>query len=364
MSTDRINVTRTWLPEMEQYTALLQEVWDSGQLTNNGPQCRALETELQAFLRLQHLLLVCNGTVALQLAFKALDLKGEVITTPFSYVATVSAAVWQGLTPVFVDVDPESFCLDPKRIEAAITDKTSAILATHVYGHPCDVDAIQRIADKHGLKVVYDAAHAFGVTVNGRSVLEYGDVSTLSFHATKVFHTVEGGAVVSPHADVDARLSYLRNFGHDGPEAFQGEGINGKMSELHAAMGRCVLPNMAGLIANRKRISALYDQLLKNQKEVKTHHVAHPEGYNYAYYPVLFKQEEHVLRVINACNAANIYPRRYFYPTLNTLPYLQANPAMPVAEDLSKRVLCLPLSAMQTDEETERTVQLISSTLN
>jgi dTDP-4-amino-4,6-dideoxygalactose transaminase len=337
-----INVTKTYLPPLEEYVRYLEGIWERGQLTNNGPLVKELEARLKEYLGVKHLFFVSNGTIALQIAIKALDLNGEIITTPFSYVATTSSIVWEGCRPVFVDIDPDTLNLNPDLIEAAITPRTTAILAVHVYGHPCDVDRIQAIADQHGLKVIYDAAHAFGVKYQGRSLLVHGDISTLSFHATKLFHTVEGGALVTNDDEVAHRMSYMRNFGHRGTESFWGLGVNGKNSEFHSAMGLCVMSKFPELVAKRKAASELYDQLLEDYGLTKPRLLA-DTCYNYAYYPVLFSSEKDLLKAIRILNEKNIYPRRYFYPSLNTLEYVTYQ-SMSVSEDSSKRVLCLPLS--------------------
>ncbi len=336
-----INVTKSFLPPIEEYTKHLEGIWQRGHLTNHGPLVNELEQKLKDHLQVKHLFYVNNGTIALQIAIKALEITGEVITTPFSYVATTSSLVWENCTPVFADIDPSDYTIDEARIEEAITPRTTAILATHVYGIPCHVEAIQRIAGKHKLKVIYDAAHAFGVRYNGNSLLNYGDVSTLSFHATKLFHTVEGGAIITNDDDVAHRISYLRNFGHNGQEAFWGLGINGKSSEFHAAMGLCLLPRMGELIAARKERTAQYRQLLKGL-DVQLYSEQAGTCWNHAYFPVLFRSEPVLLAVRDALNALSIFPRRYFYPSLSGLNYIKS-PPMPIADDISTRVLCLPL---------------------
>lgn len=348
----QINVTKTYLPPLEEYTAYLQGIWERGHLTNHGPLLQELEEKLKKHLGVKHLFVVNNGTIALQIAIKALELKNEIITTPFSYVATTSSIAWENCTPVFADIDPKTLCINPDEIKKKITPSTTGILATHVYGIPCNVEAIRAIAEQNNLKVIYDAAHAFGVNYKGTSVLNYGDISTLSFHATKLFHTIEGGAIVTNDDALAHKISYMRNFGHNGPEAFFGEGINGKTSEFNAAMGLCILPKIPELIEARKRISEWYDELLKNTSLEKPQL---PEGtaYNYAYYPVLFKSEEQLLDARKKLNDNLIFPRRYFYPSLNTLNYV-GNQEAPVSEDVSKRVLCLPIYYDLKSEETRK----------
>jgi dTDP-4-amino-4,6-dideoxygalactose transaminase len=356
-----INVTKSFLPPIEEYTKYLEAIWQSGHLTNHGPLVNELEQKLKDFLQVKHLFYVNNGTIALQIAIKALEITGEVITTPFSYVATTSSLVWEHCTPVFADIDPSDYTIDEARIEAAITPRTTAILATHVYGIPCHVEAIQKIADKHKLKVIYDAAHAFGVLHKGKSILNHGNVSTLSFHATKLFHTVEGGAIVTNDDDVAHRIAYMRNFGHKGHEEFWGLGINGKSSEFHAAMGLCLLPRIDALISSRKERVSLYQELLK-KPDVQTYSEVTDTSWNYAYFPVLFRSEHILLSVRDALNALYIYPRRYFYPSLSHLNYVKSAPT-PIADDISTRVLCLPLYFDLAHEDIRRICNVIKDIL-
>ena len=337
-----INVTKPFLPPIEEYTQLLNGIWDRSWLTNMGPLANRLESQLQDYLGVNDLLFVTNGTIALQFAIKALELKGEIITTPFSFVATASSIVWEGCKPVFVDIESSSLNIDPSKIEAAITSNTSAILATHVYGNPCDVIAIQKIADKYNLKVIYDGAHAFGVKVNGESIFNFGDVTTCSTHATKLYHTIEGGFVVSKHRSLIDKMASMRNFGFDGPERFQELGINGKNSEFHAAMGLVNLNYIENIHEKRKQLSELYDSKLKNLNITKPlwHSKSKP---NYAYYPIILKTEELLLKAKNDLEANEIYGRRYFYPSLaKSLPYVDPV-TLKVTDDFAKRVLCLPL---------------------
>ncbi len=336
-----IYVTKSYLPPLDEYVGYLQKIWETNQLTNNGALARELEAKLKSFLGVKHIFFVSNGTIALQIAIKALALQGEIITTPFSYVATTSCIVWEGCQPVFADIDPITLCLNPDLVEKAITPRTTGIMATHVYGYPCDVERIQAIAEKHRLKVIYDAAHAFGVQYKGQTLLNQGDIATLSFHATKLFHTVEGGALVTNNDEVAQRIAYMRNFGHKGPENFWGLGVNGKNSEFHAAMGLSILPKVSELISKRKAICSSYDRDLDECGVIKPKPSEGTE-YNASYYPVLFASEEILLQIQTALNSEEIYPRRYFYPSLNTLPYIEYR-NMPVAEDAAKRVLCLPL---------------------
>jgi dTDP-4-amino-4,6-dideoxygalactose transaminase len=358
----RINVTKTHLPSLDKYQEMVAELWETGQLTNYGQYCKELENKLRNRLGVKHLKLVSNGTIAIQLAIKALDLKGEIITTPFSYVATVSSIVWEGCKPVFVDISENDFCIDAEKIEAAITPNTTAILATHVYGMPCDVARIKEIASKHNLKVIYDAAHAFGIELDGSSLLKHGDISTLSFHATKVFHTGEGGAVITNDDEIAHKLSYLGNFGHDGHEDFYGIGVNAKISELHSAMGLCILPQMDTIVQNRKRAVLEYDTKLSSLKHLKILQISSRIEHNYSYYPVVFKDEATLLAVQTALNSESIFPRRYFYPSLNKLPYVEYT-SMPLAESISERILCLPLSSETSSDNTNRIASVILENL-
>jgi len=337
-----IPVTRPFLPPIEEYKAILDGIWERQWLTNMGPLANELEVKLAEYLGLDNLLFVTNGTVALQMAIKALDLKGEIITTPFSFVATTSSIVWEGCTPVFVDIDSDSLNIDATKIEAAITPQTSAILATHVYGNPCDVEAIAQIAQKYHLKVIYDGAHAFGVQINGQSVFQYGDISICSLHATKLYHSGEGGLMVTKDNELLKKLAYMRNFGFNGPTAFAELGINGKNSEFHAAMGLVNLKYLSAIYEKRQKLTEQYDQLLSgaNCYTPEWHQEATK---NYAYYPVVLESENAVKLCMERLAAKEIFARRYFYPSLaKTLPYVEEK-QMPVTEDIAKRVLCLPL---------------------
>lgn len=357
-----IPVTKTFLPDYGRFVSLLHGVWDTAVLTNNGPLLKQLTAELKETLYLPNIQLVANGTLALQLAIKALDIRGEIITTPYSYVATTNAVLWEGCTPVFVDIDPETFCISPDLIEAEITGRTKAILATHVYGYPCDVERIQQIADRHGLKVIYDAAHAFGVRLNGQSMLNHGDCSTLSFHATKLFHTAEGGAVVCKEEVVAQRAFLMSKFGHIGEDEYLDIGINAKMSELHAAMGLAVLPSVPEIIAARRERSAWYDELLGGLNLQRPKAVVGLE-YNYAYYPVVFATPEAMMVARAALQAQEIFPRRYFYPSLNTLSFLPEalRRPCPVSESTAQCVLTLPLHSSLARQDVERIAAALST---
>lgn len=359
-----INVTKSFLPPLEEYVKYLEGIWERCHLTNHGPLVNELEEKLKGYLGVKNFFYLNNGTIAIQLAIKALDLQGEIITTPFSYVATCSSIVWENAKPVFVDIHPENFTIDATKIEAAITPQTSAILSTHVYGIPCDVEAIQRIAAKHNVKVIYDAAHAFGVKYKGSSILNYGDISTLSFHATKLFHTVEGGGMTTNDDELAHRIAYMRNFGHKGQEEFWGLGINGKSSEFHAAMGLCMFPQIDNILEIRKKLSGLYDKYITEMKlPVQRPIIPADTEYNYAYYPVVFASEKKLLSVKDSLVAAYIYPRRYFYPSLNTLPYITGRYSLPVAESVASRVLCLPLFHELSQENIKRICHIMAEVL-
>jgi dTDP-4-amino-4,6-dideoxygalactose transaminase len=337
-----INVTKPFLPDLAEYNFFLEGIWKRNWITNHGPLVCELEQKLQSFLNSPPLLYLNNGTVALQIAIKALDLRGEVITTPFSYVATTSSLLWEGCKPVFVDINPETFNIDHTKIEAAITTNTTGILATHVFGNPCDVHSIKAIADKYNLKVVYDAAHAFGVEINGDSLFQYGDISTVSFHATKIFHTGEGGGVFTKDENLYRKIQLLRNFGHLSPIEFSLAGINGKASELHAAMGLSVLPYMDEIILGRKVVSETYSNAFMGSTIV-TQKIAPFTKYNYAYYPVVLNDEKQINVVLEALNSEFIFPRRYFYPSLDTIEFVKSNEVCAVSRNIASRILCLPI---------------------
>jgi dTDP-4-amino-4,6-dideoxygalactose transaminase len=355
-----IYVTRPSLPPLEEYVELLRGVWQRGILTHHGPLVQQLEAELIRCLRVSNLIAVVNGTVAIEFALRVFDLDGEIITTPFTWIATASAVTWQRCQPVFVDVRPDTFNIDPERIEAAITSRTRAILGVHVFGNPCDIEAIDAIARRHSLRVIYDAAHAMFVNYHGRSVLEYGDVSATSFHATKIFQTGEGGACVTRDAAVAQRLRRLRFFGHDENKEIVDIGTNGKMTEIHAAMGLALLPHMGSVLANRRRKYALYQQLLSDCPFISFQKFQ-PDAYNYSYLPVLFRDEAQVLAMEERLKKNNIVPRRYFYPSLSTVKTLGQRGSFPVAEDLARRVLCLPLFDTLPEEQVEFICSVIKS---
>lgn len=337
-----INVTKTFFPPLELYNLQLQRIWKNEWLTNRGELLQELEEKVKEYLAVSNIIIMNNGTIPLQIALKVLGNQGEIITTPFSYVATSSAIVWENCTPIFVDIHPEYLTIDETKIEAAITPKTTAILATHVFGNPCHIEAIEVIAKKHNLKVIYDAAHCFGVTYEGVSLFEFGDVSTCSFHATKLFHTGEGGALFCSDEALREKLFYSHNFGHNGPLAFHGLGINGKISELQAAMGLSVLPYMDSIVKSRKQTVDFYNENLDFTK-LKGMKLREGTQWNYSYFAVVFKTEEKLLEAQKALNDEQIFPRRYFYPSLNTIEYVKGS-KMPVSESIASRIMCLPLA--------------------
>jgi dTDP-4-amino-4,6-dideoxygalactose transaminase len=354
-----INVTKTYLPPIEEYKAILNRAWTNQWITNRGELVIELEEKLKRYLNVPYIIITNNGTVPLQIALKLFGNGGEIITTPFSYVATTAAIIWENCKPVFVDIHPEYLTIDENKIESAITKKTTAILATHVFGNPCSIEKIDVIAKRNNLKVIYDAAHSFGVKYNGRCIFDFGDVSTCSFHATKLFHTAEGGAIFCSDAELQNKLFYSHNFGHNGPLAFHGLGINGKISELQAAMGLAIFPYIDVIITARKKVVQQYNDIL-NLSKLHPFKIREGTDWNYSYYPVIFENEEQLLKVQDALNKANIFPRRYFYPSLNTIEYVKGA-KMPISEFVANRIMCLPLYAGLLTEEIEEICKIINT---
>lgn len=353
-----IPITKPFLPSLEEYHQMIDGIWKRQWLTNMGPLASELEMSLKKHLNVNHLLFVTNGTIAIQMALKALDIQGEVITTPFSFVATTSSIVWEGCQPVFVDIDKDSLNIDSSKIEAAITNNTQAILATHVYGNPCDVQAIEIIAKKYNLKVIYDGAHAFGVKVNGKSIFEYGDVTTCSLHATKLYHSIEGGLIVTKDAALLKKIASIRNFGIAGFDTFDQLGINGKNSEFHAAMGLVNLNYIERIHQRRKEICERYDQGLKTLKAYKPIWNLNA-SINFAYYAIVLESEDFLLKIKKELDLNEIFTRRYFYPSLaSSLPYLESK-YIENTDSISKRVLCLPLYYDLTLEEVDLICRLM-----
>lgn len=353
-----INVTKTFLPDLQLYNSYLKRAWDAVWLTNRGELTLELEAKIKEKYSINNLIITNNGTIPIQIALKLLGNQGEIITTPFSYVATTSAIIWENCKPVFVDIHPELLTIDETKIEAAITPKTTAILATHVFGNPCHIEAIEKIAKKHNLFVIYDAAHCFGVVYNGNSIFNYGDVSTCSFHATKIFHSGEGGAMFCNDKKIFDKLYYSHNFGHNGPVDFHGLGINAKISELQSAMGLAVFDNLEHIFEERKKVVDFYLKNL-NFDKVATMKIRENTEWNYSYFPVIFQSEEELLKAQQRLNEAKIFPRRYFYPSLNTINFVNGE-TMPISESIASRIVCLPLYVGLTEEELKLIVDLIN----
>lgn len=354
-----IPVTKSFLPPINEYTAQVNRAFENEWITNRGQLIRELEEKLKVYLEIDNILITNNGTIPLQIALKLLGNQGEIITTPFSYVATTAAIVWENCTPIFVDINPNTFTIDTSLIEAAITPKTTCILATHVFGNVCDIEEIDRIAKKHNLKVIYDAAHCFGVKYNGKSIFEYGDISTCSFHATKLFHTGEGGAIFCKDEALRHKIFYSHNFGHNGPLDFYGLGINGKNSELNAAMGLAIFPYIEMIISKRKEVIDYYFERLDFTK-VKAMELNPSITWNYSYFPIVFENEASLLKTLETLNKSEIFPRRYFYPSLNTIKYTQGA-SMPISENLASRIMCLPLYVGLKQNEIAEIVKLINA---
>ena len=350
MNSNTTFVTKPTLPPLEELIPYLTEIWDNRILTNGGPFHERLEKALCDYLGVRHICLFTNATTALVIALQALRITGEVITTPYSFVATSHSLIWNGIKPIFVDIDPNTLNLDPARIEAAITPQTTAIMPVHCYGHPCDVDAIEKIADTYNLKVIYDAAHAFGVQNNSGSILKYGDLSVLSFHATKVFNTFEGGAIICPDAKTKIRIDQLKNFGHAGEVSVVAPGINGKMSEFNSALGLLQLKYIDQAIARRKEIDLAYRKNLEGVKGIKCLGNAGEKVANYSYFPILVQSEYPISRddLYLKLKENGIHPRRYFYPLISEFPMYRSLPSsdrdnLQIATAASREILCLPI---------------------
>lgn len=363
-----IYVTQPHLPPLEDFMPLLHEIWDSKILTNAGPFHQKLEAALCKYLGVEHISLFTNATIALVTALQALRITGEVITTPYSFVATAHSLLWNGIKPVFVDIDPDSLNLDPARIEAAITPQTTAIMPVHCYGRPCDVDQIQKIADTYGLKVIYDAAHAFGVQCHCGSVLTHGDLSVLSFHATKVFNTFEGGAIISPDAKTKRRIDQLKNFGFVDEVTVVAPGINGKMNELQAAFGLLQLQHIDGAIAKRAVLAQRYRDKLVDIKGVRLLPVQQGIRSNHAYAPILVEKSFPLSRdaLYQRLAEDGIHGRRYFYPLISEFPMYRGLPSavpanLPVATDIASQVICLPMYPALDFADQDRVIHAIRS---
>ena len=336
-----IHVSKIHFPDKQKFLKYVEKIYESGWLTNNGPLVQKLEKRLEEHLGVKNLLCVSSGTMALQLAYKLLDLKGEVITTPFSFVATTSSIKWEGLDPVFSDIDPETFNIDPAKIEKSLTEKTIAIVPCHVFGNACEIEEIDKIAKKHNLKVIYDASHAFGVKYKDESILNYGDISAISFHATKFFHTIEGAALVIKDDALYEKAKIVRNFGIDSQDSVKTLGTNAKMNEFEAAMGLCVLDEMDNVLAERQESHKYYAEHLKDY--IQMQNINEDASQSYSYFPIVLRSEEEMRNVRSALLAENIAPRQYFYPSLDTLPYVELRQVMTNSRDISSRILVIPM---------------------
>ena len=361
-----IYVTQPALPPLDEFIPYLQEIWDNKILTNGGPFHQQLEKALCEYLGVKHLALFSNGTLGLVTALQALRVTGEVITTPYSFVATAHSLLWNGIKPVFADIDPNTLNLDPAKIEAAITPQTTAIMPVHCYGHSCDVDAIQKIADNYNVKVIYDAAHAFGVKDQGGSILRHGDMSVLSFHATKVFNTFEGGAIICSDAKTKQRIDQLKNFGFVDETTVVAPGINGKMSEINAAFGMLQLRHVDSALKRRQSIATEYRKALKNVAGIRCLHIS-GELENNAYFPILVEAEYPISRdgLYQKLKNKSIYARRYFYPLISDFPMYRAMASakyenLPVAAATSQTILCLPIYPNLKNEEIARVIDVIA----
>lgn len=354
-----INVTKTYLPDIDKYKDYVNKIYDSGWITNNGELVRELEKRLEKYLGIGNLILVSNGTLALQVAYKVLGISGDVITTPFSFVATTSSLVWEGLRPRYVDIDESTLNIDVDKIEEKISQDTSCIVPTHVFGNGCDVDRIKCIAEKNNLKIIYDAAHCFGVNYNGESILNYGDISILSFHATKIFHTIEGGALIINNDEIAEKVRKMINFGFASHEKITELGINAKMNEFQAAMGLCLLDDIGNIMYNRKKIYEYYIESLKENKSLRFQDINKKCTMNYSYFPIIFKSEEELIRVRDRLLENGIMPRRYFYPSLNKLPYVQ-DEQVNISDDISLRILCLPIYNSLVKQDQDKVISIIN----
>lgn len=356
-----INVTKTYLPKREVLDQYIDQIYQSNWVTNNGPLVQLLEKRLAEYLGVQNIVLVSNGTIALEIAYRVLGLKGFVITTPFSFVATTSSLVTNGLFPIFADINPKTLNIDPEKIEQLVTPNTSAILPVHVFGNPCDIETIQSIADQFNLKVIYDAAHAFDVQFKDRPILQYGDISTLSFHATKLFHSIEGGALIINDDTLVQKARYLINFGIANAESIPELGTNAKMNEFEAAMGLSVLDEIENIKLDRERVAKRYDLALADTVQMQEKHAFATN--NHSYYPVVLESEEALKRIQNSLNQYDIYPRRYFYPSLDTLHYIEPKQHCPISRDISRRILCLPLYPGLEQADQKRIIEVIKESI-
>lgn len=356
---DKINITKIFLPDKETFIKYIDKIYSSGWVTNDGPFVKEFEKKLENFLGIRNVVVVSNGTLALQIAYRCLNIKGSALTTPYSFVATTSSLVWEGIKPIFADINKKTLTLEPTKIKKHLSKDITGIVPVHVYGNACEIDEINDIANQNNLKVVYDAAHCIGVKYKNKSIFNYGDASIVSFHATKLFHTIEGGAILTndDHIAEEARL--MRNFGISGEDKIESVGINAKMNEIEAAMGLALLDNIESLIADRYRVWNVYYNNLLNYVEFPE---LNPDvKWNFSYVPVLFKNESQLEKVKEILNANNIFPRRYFYPSLDTLTYLNNQEKFPISNNISKRVLCMPNFFGVNDDTINSICELIKS---
>lgn len=362
---DKITVTSPLLPPLDELTPYLEDIWSRKWLTNNGHYHQQLETELCKYLGVPYISLFSNGTLGLITALQALELKGEVITTPYSFIATANAIQWANLTPVFVDIDPNTFNLDPKKIEAAITDNTCAILPVHVYGNPCDDTAIQAIANKHNLKVVYDAAHAFGVKQNGNSILNMGELSMLSFHATKAYSTIEGGAIVCQTLEMKEKLDQLKNFGYESETKISICGLNAKLNEVQAAFGLASLKLIDSAIEKRKNIAEYYEEKLRNVEGIRMLYPESNVDLNYSYFPIVINESVYGKsrdQLYEELKDNNIFARRYFYPLITDFEiYSEVTEVFNMAKEVSNNVICLPIHNDLSLSDLDEVVKVINN---
>tara|TARA_B110001452_G_scaffold263794_1_gene265769 strand:+ start:232 stop:1341 length:1110 start_codon:yes stop_codon:yes gene_type:complete len=342
---EKIYVTKPFVPPIEEYTVALKEIWGSQQLSNNSTFLHKLEEDLSNFLKTPNFLAVSNGTIALQMAIKALDLNGEIIVPAFTWIATLSAIKWEKCMPIFCDIDEETLNIDTSKIEELITEKTVAIMPVHVFGNPCDVESINKMAKKHDLKVIYDGAHALGTSINKESILNYGDISIVSTHATKLFNTAEGGACVTKNKDLFHKLKCIRTFGYYEKAASSSDieidGLNGKMSEINAALGVVNFKYLKDILDDRKTKYKLYSELLSKNQSIHFQKIS--SGSNFSYFPIILASEKKALYILEVLSKSDIYPRRYFYPSVNTFKNIVEYQPCPISEDISKRIICLPL---------------------
>ena len=361
MENKNIYVTMPTLAPLEEVNELMKGIWATGVMTHNGPLVQRFEKECAEHLGVPNLVSCVNGTMGLQMAIRALRLRGEIITTPFTFIATINSILWEGYTPVFVDIDPETLCMDPKKIEEKITYHTVGIMPVHVFGNCCNIEEIDAVAKAHNLKVIYDACHSVGVNYKGKSIFQYGDISVTSFHATKMLNTTEGGACFTLDKELDEKLRRIRFFGFENHADIVEDGTNGKMTEVHAAVGLANLKYLDAALEDRKRKYAIYKEELSKDASLSFQRIN--GGCNYSYFPVIFKDENILLKVQAKLQENHIFPRRYFYPSVNTFTKIVPYVPMPVSENIASRILCLPLYFTIEESDMVRIINIIKSTI-